>query len=378
MHRGNGNAQLVDGGCVNLVKGDGHAVVAGLLDAGDVGSGLAGLDACLIIGAEGGDGQHVKGGTGALNGNSLIDIAAEFIKDRLPEIFDSCILGQRIAPVGSAGSDGIGGGVVAVVLAVINDLLRKGSAGLVVIVIPESVVLLFGVEVGGGVAIRTGGVNYAAAAAHAAAILAHALNGNGIQRGVAVIGRVAKNVHREDDVVDGELFAVGEGDILTQRKVVVDSAVGVLNDLAVGRPIISIVSTVVADCFALDTVHNDRALTVVGEQADLRHQVDILVIGGLREERGELFIERGIAYDQWGVFLALVGLIAASGKKTQAHDQRQDQCKCSFHSNYSFFIYFASTGSDCPVGHKNSALRAYTRGRKGSTPFSWGAGAPRT
>ena len=44
MQRGDGHAELIDGGRVDLIEGDGHAVVAGLLDTGDVGSGVTGLD----------------------------------------------------------------------------------------------------------------------------------------------------------------------------------------------------------------------------------------------------------------------------------------------------------------------------------------------
>ena len=50
VHGGDGHTQLIDGGGVDLGQGDGHAVVAGLLDAGDVGSGGAGLDTLGVLG----------------------------------------------------------------------------------------------------------------------------------------------------------------------------------------------------------------------------------------------------------------------------------------------------------------------------------------
>ena len=50
MQRGNRQGHLVDGGGVEAGHVDGHAVVAGLDDAGDVGYGAAGGDAGLVLG----------------------------------------------------------------------------------------------------------------------------------------------------------------------------------------------------------------------------------------------------------------------------------------------------------------------------------------
>ena len=331
MHRSDGHAELIDGGRVDLVEGDGHAVVAGLLDTGDVGSGVTGLDT---------DGGIVVIDVLVHQIDQLFGFAdflfhsgegpAVLFADLESEILNGLGLAGE-APSGASGSDIalIGG---AGLNAVVDNALGEGNKTLVEVV-PELGLLLFG-PVGEVSVVTAGRGDRLGERGHTAAVSSHALNGDSIQRGVTIVGGVAEDVHGEDDVVDGDLLTVGEDDIVTHGEVVVDGAVGILDDLTVGRTIVGIVGAVVGVRFAVDALHDDLALTVAVEQAERGHDPDILVIRGLREEGGELFVERGIADDQRrGVVLRLVVrlLVAAAGKKAEAHDQRKDQCKCSFH-----------------------------------------------
>ena len=333
MQRGDGHAELIDGGRVDLIEGDGHAVVAGLLDTGDVGSGVTGLDT---------DGGIVSVDVLVHHGRKSVGVAdflfhsgegpAVLIADRHREVLNGSVSGKAVeAPVGSST------GNIALIVhtglnASVDNALSEGNETLIEVV-PELGLLLFG-PVGEVSIVTTGRGERLGERGHTAAVGSHTLNGDSVQRGVTIIGGVAEDVHGEDDVVDGDLLAVGEDEILTHGEVVVDSAIGILDDLAVGRTIVGIVGAVVGVRFALDTVHDDLALTVAVEQAERGHDPDILVILGFREEGGELFVERGIADDQRRVLvLGLVVriLVAAAGEKTETHHQRKDQCKCSFH-----------------------------------------------
>ena len=64
---------------------------------------------------------------------------------------------------------------------------------------------------------------------------------------------------------------------------------------------------------------------------DHTHDLVFIVIG--IEEGGELTVEVLRADNKrLAVGLAVVRLlVAAAGQKTKTHDQRKDQCKCSFH-----------------------------------------------
>lgn len=159
------------------------------------------------------------------------------------------------------------------------------------------------------------------------------LDGQGVQRGNAVISGVKQDIVREDDIVDGHFLTVGELDALFQGDVVVDRAVAVFNDVAVGNALVSIVSAVIGTDVALDALEDDRALAVDEKQTveDHTHDLVFIVIG--IEEGGELTVEVLRADNKrLAVGLAVVRLlVAAAGQKTKTHDQRKDQCKCSFH-----------------------------------------------
>ena len=324
VHGGDGHTQLIDGGSVHLGQGDGHAVIAGLLDAGDVGSGLAGLDSVGI----GGVVVHQVGerSAGRFLANSGGDVVISG-NDGGEGVSLGGVLGQLEAPVLQAGGHGIALGIGALSDAGVHDFLNE-LVGSLVHVSPVSILLLLGPALGGVVTkvgvVAAGGIDQVEQGVHAGTVGVRALDGNSKQGAVAVVGRIAQDVHGEDDVVDGDGLAVGELQVLTQLEVVVHGAVGVLLDLAVSGTIVGVVGAVVGLGLALDAVHDDGALTVAVQQTDSGHGPDVLVISGLGEEGGELAVERGITHDQRGV-VVLLAFVAAANEQAQAHDSAKYQ-----------------------------------------------------
>ena len=319
VHGGDGHTQLIDGGSIHLGQGDGHAVIAGLLDAGDVGSGLAGLDSVGI----GGVVVHQLGerSAGRFLANSGGDVVISG-NDGGEGVSLGGVLGQLEAPVLQAGGHGIALGIGALSDAGVHDLLNE-LVGSLVHVSPVSGLssLIPFAEVG---VVAASGIDQVEQGVHTGTVGVHALDGNSKQGAVAVVGRIAQDVHGEDDVVDGDGLAVGELQVLTHLEVVVHGAVGVLLDLAVSGTIVGVVGAVVGLGLALDAVHDDGALTVAVQQADSGHRPDVLVISGLGEEGREFAVERGITHDQRGVAV-LLAFVAAANEQAQAHDSAKYQ-----------------------------------------------------
>ena len=342
VHGADGHGDLIDGDGIDLGQGDGHAVIAGLDDTSDIGSGLTGLHADGVVGEgvtdlsldEGGD-----AGAGGLGVDAVIgDVIAVLSHDGLPEILDSGALGQLIAPVGSLGGHGITGGGATGSHNVVQDLLSELHAGGVE-GSPEGVVLILGEEVSGGIAVGAGSQDQVHTGVHAGTVGIQALDGDGVQGGHAVIGGVKQDVVGEDDIVDGHLGTVGELDAGLQGDVVVNGAVLVLNDLAVGHAVVGVVGAVVGTDVTLDALQHHGALTVGDQQSVENHAHDlVLIIVGV-EEGGELAVEvLGADHQRLSgraliLITAIVGvvLLAAACEQTHAHDDRQDQCKCLFH-----------------------------------------------
>ena len=322
MHGGDGHTQLIDGGGVDLGQGDGHAVVAGLLDAGDVGSGGAGLDTLGVLGLV----VVQQAGEGSV-GLLLVDSLGQGVvlsQDGVEGIRLGSIGGQIIAPVLHAGGNGIALGVSALGNAVLHDVLDELHTGLIH-VSPEGGLLFLGPLVVGEVGVVAAGSQHQVVqGVHTGTVSIHALDGQSKQGAVAVVGRIAQDVHGEDDVVDGDRLTVGELQVLAQLEVVVHSAIGVLHDLAVSGTMVGVVGAIVGLGFAFDTLHDDGALTVAVQQTDSGHGPDVLVISGLGEEGGELAVERGITHDQRGV-VVLLAFVAAANEQAQAHDSAKHQ-----------------------------------------------------
>ena len=334
MHGSDGDAQLIDGHGVDLGHDDAHGVIAGLLDAGDVGGRLAGLNtrrelagAITQLGGQ----QLRDGGAGLLGVDAVVgQIVAILLNDGSPEILHGGVIRQSEAPVGSLGGHGVGLRVGAGSHEVVQDLLGKLHAGGVE-GSPEGVVLILGVVIVGGVAVGAGSQDQLLTGGHAAAIGLHALDGLGVQGAVALVGGVAEDVHGEDDVIDGQGLTVRELQVIPEGEVIVDGAVGILGDLKVSGAVVGVVGSVVVDGLALDALVDDGAGTVRSQQAELSHNPDILVVGGLREEGRELAGEGCVADDQGsGVVSASAAAVAAACQQAEGHDEREQQCKSTF------------------------------------------------
>ena len=229
MQRCDRNEQLIDGCCVNLSHVDTHAVVTGLLNTGNAGRRFAGLHTGLVFSAQFGNCPGLAAAPGGLSSFSLFhSIVCGY--DGIPEILGSGVIGKFKAPVGSTGSYRIGGSIIAVADAVINDFLSKVSAGVIVVIIPESIVLLLGKEIICLIAIRTGSKNDVSTAVHAGAIGLHAFNGQRIEGGGPVISWVGEDIERKDHIIDCDRLTVRENQIFAKLDVEIDSFVIVDGD----------------------------------------------------------------------------------------------------------------------------------------------------
>ena len=287
---------------------DGHGVVAGADDAGDVVHGVTHGDplAVLLIVAV----DEVKqAGAGSLGVGSGDDVAFIGSLDGMPEVQSSGVGGQiGITPVGSALGNG---GAQAVGHAVVHDLLREGFAGgldvspelslSLLVPVGEVGVVLASLHQQGG-ELRQGVV-----------VLAHAFDGQGVDGGSTIIGGVGHDIDAEDHIVDVGGGAVGELDVIAHGEVVVDGAVGVLHHFDVAHAVVGIVGAVVGNGLALDAVADNVALTVGGEDGAAHQADEILVIGGGGEEGAELLAEGRGGVHQSGVGLLFGGIGGVGG-----------------------------------------------------------------
>ena len=261
MHGAHGDGELIDGVGVDLGEGDGHGVVTGLDDSGNAGN----------VGTNGNTGGGVSvdvlgdqlrqgrtGGLGLHSGETPVVLLA----DSQEEVLGGGIGSQTIeAPAGSSGGN-IGSTVGQ---HSVNDLLGKLHAA-VVDSIPEGLLLLFG-EVGVVGVVLTGLSNQLGQGGHGVAVLLQTHDGGGVHGYRAVIRRIKENIHREDDVVDGDRLAVRELQVVAQLDVIGDGAVVILGDNAVRGAVVGVVGAVVLAGLTLDAVQDHLALTVSAEQA---------------------------------------------------------------------------------------------------------------
>ena len=302
VHRSNGQAQLIDSGGVDLGGGNGHAVVTGLNDTGNVGSAFTGGDTGLEGGsffAQSSVDQLFEGRTGGfvVDAGFSGQVVAVGINDQSEAVSSGSIGSNVEAPH----AHGFANGGSAVGFAVGQDFFNESFTGSVNSS-PEGVVLFFGVELVGFVASAGGVPNQVESGFHAGTILFHTNDGSSVQGGGTVIGGVAEDVHGEDDVVDVHGIAIGEDDVFTHGEVVVDSAVSVFDDFAVSDAVIGVLGAVVGTDFAFDTIQNQVAFTVGAQQAQRHEGSNVLVISGGSEEGGELLREHGITDDEDVIF----------------------------------------------------------------------------
>ena len=320
-----GDGELVDHRGVDAVGGDGHGVVVDLDDAGDVGGGVAGLNA---LGAHGVDvlGDEVgEGGAGGL-GLARGEVPVVGGGDGLEEGGGGGVGGQvGVVPAGGGGGD-VGG---AVLHHVVDDLLGELGAA-VVNGRPEGVLLLLGPV--GEVGVVTAGVaDEGGKRGHAGAVLLQADDVVGVEGGGAVVGRVEVRVEGEDRVVDGDRVAVVELDVVAHLHRVGDGAVGVLLHGDVGGTGVGVLRAVVLPGLALDGAEDGLGHAVGHEQRDVVEAHDVLVSRGSGEQRAELALEAVAGNDERAGVIAGVGVavvtgllggVVARGERERAHGGR--------------------------------------------------------
>ena len=348
-----GDLELVDHGVGQLGGGDGHAVIAGLDDTTDVGSGLTGGDA---LGAHVVDilGDQVgQSGTGGLSLH-LAEVPAVVVADGHEEVLGGRVGSQAVvSPVGSSGGNVVGVGSQTVGNAVVNDLLSELDAT-VVDSIPESGLLFFS-PVGEVGVVLAGSSDQRGLGGHTAAVLLHTLDGQAVPGGSAVVGGIQVDVDAEDHVVDGDRLTVGELQIVTHGDVVSNGAVSVLGDNAVGGTVVGVIGAVVRTGLTLDAVEDHLTHTVGAEQNELVQAHDVVVLSGSGEEGREFALQAGHGNHQGvvGVACGLCGggfagragaagrirrSLVASGHDTKAHRSCRQQCKHLFGLFHVFVI----------------------------------------
>ena len=124
MERSDRESQLIDHGRVDFGGHDAHAVIVDLLDTGDIGSGITGLDTdrvLLIAGHQG-----LDRGTGVLCADHRRDVAIICLDHLVKSIRRCNTFVQSEAPVREACRDRILCLVIACRLAVVADLVDEG------------------------------------------------------------------------------------------------------------------------------------------------------------------------------------------------------------------------------------------------------------
>ena len=331
VHGSNHQRQLIDAGGGDLSGGHTHGVVTGLLDAGDVGSGLTGLNTHVVGIIVLNEVGEISQAAGRLLSGHLSGIAIVGSQHSLIEVLISGILSQAgIVIVGSDGSHAVLGLVLAVGDHILADVLGVLRTSLVHSS-PQSSLLLLGPQ--GEVGVVAGsGQDQVELGIHAGTVLVHTHDGLTIQSGAAIIGGVGQDVHGEDHVVDVHLGAVGELDAILQGDVIVHGAVLVLGDHHIGNTGVGVVGAVVLLGLALNAVEDHSALTVRANQGLADHAHDVSIIGRGVEEGRELAVVVAVANHQGtGLVVVVAGrLVAASREQTKRHDRSHAQRKHSF------------------------------------------------
>ena len=333
---GNGHLQLVDHGGGQLAGGQRHAVITGLDDTGNVGNCIADIDTgggvCVDILGD----QLRQGRTGGLSLHSR-EAPVVLLADSQEESLRISAVGQVKAPAGSGGGD-IGSTVGH---HIVNDLLGKLHAA-VIDSIPESLLLFFG-EVGVVGVVLAGLSDQLGQGGHRIAVLLQTNDGGGVHGYRAVIRRIKENIHREDDIVDGDRLAVRELQVIAQLDIIGDGAVVILGDNAVRGAVVGVVGAVVLAGLTLDAVQDHFTLTVSAQQAQLGQVNDILVGSRGSKEGAELALKAGLCQNEGAIRSGRVGCFGSSstgalagrvGRSTAAASQHADaecgsRCQCN-------------------------------------------------
>ena len=296
VQRSDGHLQLVDHGGGQLGGGQRHAVVTGLDDTGHRSNGVTDVDTGGGVGVDVLGDQVRQGGTGGLGLHGR-EVPVVVRADQLEHILRGCACGQLAQVPGGGGTGSIVSvGGSAVLNAVVDDLLGKLHTA-VVDSVPESLLLVSSeVSIVGVILaslsdqLRQGG--------HGVAVLLQANDGGGVHGDRAIVSRIEENIHREDNIIDGDRLAVRELQVVTQFQVIGNGAVIILGDNAVSGAMVGVIGAVVLAGLTLDAIQDHFALTVSAQQAELGQVDDILVRGRSGEEGAELALKAGLGQNE--------------------------------------------------------------------------------
>ena len=282
VKRRNSSCQLIDERRVNLGCYDTHGVIAGLLDTGDVGSGLACLHADCVLGIAGH--QIFDRGTGCFCADHFQNVACIAVCDHLVEGFRCCDgIVKFKAPVFKTCCYRIAFRVQASCNAVVTDFLDEGLFTGIELG-PELVLLLLGPESEISIVLARC-IDEVEECVHTGTILLHTLDGLGEKCGGSVISGIAYHVHREDDIVDRDGLSIGEYQIISEGEIIEYGSVLVLCHFQIRRSVIGIIRSIVRNGLAFNALIYDCAHTVAGQQRKLCQCLYVLIIGRLRKER---------------------------------------------------------------------------------------------
>ena len=292
VQRSNGHLQLIDHGGGQLAGGQGHAVVTGLNDTGNIGHVVANGDTSggVVVNFLG---DQVRQGRASSLGFHSGEVPVVLGADSQEEILSGSAIGQVEAPAGSSGGNI---GSAAVLGHVVNDFLGKLHAA-VVDSVPESLLLVSSEVSIVGVILASLG-NQLGQGGHGVAVLLQTNEGGGVDGSGTVIGRVQVDIQGEDDIINGHRGAVRERDVVAHGDGVVHGAVVILGDNTVSGSAVGVIGAVVLAGFALDAVQNHFALTVSTQQG-AEGQVDNVLVGsGSGEEGVELTLKAGVGQNE--------------------------------------------------------------------------------
>ena len=333
---GDRQLQLVDHGVGQLGGGDGHAVIAGLDNAGNGVNVSAGGNTGGGVSINISRNQVRQSRTCGLSFHGS-KVPVIFFCDSQEEILCGSVSGQAVkAPSGSS-SGNVAFVSVTGSNAGINDLLCKRSAAFVNS-IPESLLLLSGEQAVISVVLACLS-NQLGQGGHAAAVIIQAGNGHGVQGGGTVIGRVHVNIQVEDDVINGDGGAVSEDQVIAHVDGIGNGAVSIFGHFAVSGAIVGVIGAVVLAGLTLDALQDHFALTVSAQQGNVGQVDNVLVSGRSGEERAELALKAGICQNQGAIAAAGIGssgfagslagsnrLSAAGSGRTAASQQARSHC----------------------------------------------------
>ncbi len=309
MQRVDRDAQLVLSLHVQMLQRNLHGVIAGSLNAGDIGNVFTHRNAL------GGHAVHILGNqVGQCVGVADLglhrgEVPVVLIADDLEPVCGRGALGHLKAPVGSNNREVVVGAVGFRFHQVVHNALNELRAA-VIHGGPEGLLLFLG-PIGKIGVVAAGGADQGRFALHGILILGQAHDGQRREAGYAVKRGVQLHIHREDGVVNGDGLSVGEHQILAHLELVSNGAVGIIHHIHIGYTVVvGVIYAVILTRLAGEGLQHRSAHAVDAVHA-AAHQPQhlVLVIVGVEEARELAVKVRGA--DGEGVQLALLRLVGA-------------------------------------------------------------------